>query len=252
MHRTLALLLLLPAALHAQPASPLRRALLVGYSSNLTFAPFNGGSVSYKTERSPTRALRIGLDVFLEGQTSTYKEKRVTTLPGGAEDQTDQTRGTDSYDVEVNVILEAERYPARAGRMRPYVLYGVFMGPRFFDNTIDDAREESQDVQSRPPRTDTSTDVQREESDGRAWGGGLTGGLGVEWRVADDLSVLAEYRTRFYYSHSVQNSHVTRTIATSDDDPDEEPLTITQRVRQRSSQYGLRSDGLRVGAVLYF
>lgn len=250
MHRLLTLLfLLLPATLLAQQPDTLRRGLLVGYGSNLSFGSFSGGSVSLKMEKSATHALRFGVGVALDGFNSDRTEMHESSLTLSPSDpQNTSTNAeditSDIYSVQVDVVVEVERYPEAAGRMRPYVLYGAFVGPRF--STRDGDTERNQPNQH-PSTLLLSDDVQT-----YAWGGGLTGGLGVEWSVAGDLSLLAEYRTRLFYERKIEKRERTQVIVDTNANSETYTSTVTDRTRQADHQYGLRSDGLRVGAVLYF
>ncbi len=256
----LLLALATPLAVVAQQPDTLRRALLVSYGSNLSFSSFNGGSVSLKTERSPTHALRFGLDIELTGLSQddrSTSEDETSQMPGGFEttiNDTDRSQRDNSF-IRFDVVLEVERYAATAGRMRPYALFGVFGGPRY--SRLDEEERQVSGNEQRPPNqppfSDTQVTVNERTNKSHLWGGGFTGGLGVEWRVAGDLSLMAEYRTSLFFERSVNKNVSTRTTTFSNSvNTNTATTTSTDRSRYVSSNYGFRSMGLRVGAALYF
>lgn len=256
----LLLLLAAPVAAIAQQPDTLRRGLLVSYNENLSFTAFHGGSLSLKLERAPTRAVRLGLNVELVGTQQEdeldFRDDATQTPPSFETGFTGTERvQTDNATVRLDLVLEVERYAAAAGRMRPYLLAGVFGGPRF--TRLDDERQATSENEQRPvnqpPFTETQVIVAENTSRGTAWGGGLAGGLGVEWRVAGDFSLLAEYRTSLFFERSVNRSTLRQETTFSNSvNSNTSTFVTTDRSRFTRSTYGLRSLGLRVGAVLYF
>lgn len=247
-------------ALAQSSPDTLRRGLLVGYADDFSFRAFNGGLVSLTFERSPTRAFRVGVDVEITGTAQRDKlsaeDDSEQTPPGFETTFTSTEQSTlDNTLARFDLVVEAVRYPASGGRMRPYVLAGVFGGPRLtrLDTERRTVNRNEQRPTNQPPFAETQTVVLDNANRATAWGAGLSGGLGVEWQVADDLSLLAEYRGALFFERSVNRTEsVRRTTFTNSVNTNTATIVSTDVSRFTQRTYGFRSLGLRAGAVLYF
>lgn len=179
---------------------------------NFTLGAFEGSILSAKRQLSESRALRLGLGVSAGRSTLDSEDSSI--------DENSNNQQALSADVQYLI------YPMDEGTIR--VFYGG--GPTFGFARNHNERE-----------IETSRTL-RERTD-RRYEVGVTGVLGAEWFVKENISLTAEYGVQAEYDR------IDQTIEQESIDLDQPPVTVEDE--QRSSfSFGPRP--VRLGVSVYF
>lgn len=172
----------------ANPLAPGARAIQFQIGDNFELKAFDGMSVSFKRHGSAESAWRLGVMLDLEIDDE--------DMEGGATDSDDlriESQVVDSNGQSLRVDLLQLRYPSPERNVCWY--WGV--GPRLRFSRFE---EEITSVSGAPPELTEHFSRMY----GHSWGVGALGVGGVEWFVAGDVSLHAEYAASLEYGATTQ------------------------------------------------
>jgi opacity protein-like surface antigen len=235
--------LLLAAPLHADDApaivdptpasatwtSPLQtgaRALLFSIRSNFDLQSFDGGAISFKTQRSPTSAWRFGLSFNAntrdqdQSQSSQFSDTLTIT----------NTADLNGNSETIGLSAHYLRYFDPVERVSLYFGGGPEVGW----------------LRDRQNQTTSSSDGSIEtvvtvEDTRDAWSAGLGGTIGVEWFCAKRISLIGEYLCDVSYFQDSGESHFQLVP----------PGGLVKRTFE-SEGFRFNSQGVRAGVSAYF
>lgn len=165
------------------PLAPGARAIQFQIGDNFELKAFDGMSVSFKRHGSAESAWRLGvmLDLEIDDEDEEYSRAYSEALIVGS-------RVVDSNGQSLRVDLLQLRYPSPEKNVCWY--WGV--GPRLRYSRYE---EEITNVSGSPP----AFEEQSSREYGHSWSVGALGVGGVEWFVAGDVSLHAEYAASLEY-----------------------------------------------------
>lgn len=176
-----------------------RWALQFGVTENFNLGSFEGSLLSAKKQYNARRAVRVGVGLSADIQTST--------------DESDgSTREEDQSYQRAEVDVKWIRYPVHDGTLRAY--WGTGPSVEFVRNST------------------TFDDANRTELDRLSLGAGLTGVLGAEWFVHPRISLSAEYRAGLTYRWTREDD----TLSAGDDS---ETIRHNVRLGSRGVLFGV-------------
>jgi opacity protein-like surface antigen len=213
----------------ANPLAPGARAIQFQIGDNFEVKAFDGMSVSFKRHSSAEAAWRLGvmLDFTiddLDAETGFVEQDDVLV----------SSNDIDSNGQSLRVDLLRLRYPSPGKDVCWY--WGV--GPRARFSRFE---EEAMSVHGVQPGTETQ--LTREES--HTWSVGALGVGGVEWFVADGVSLHAEYAASLEYGAATRESESWR-------GEDGEPPTTHGASNNASHGWDFGGTQAIFGASLYF